>query len=37
MVIEQENEIRARMENGVLTITFPKSGRQEQAKKINIA
>ncbi|KAJ7590215.1 HSP20-like chaperone [Mycena floridula] len=33
----QEDEIKAAMENGVLTITFPKAGAEQAPKKITIA
>ncbi|KAJ7590195.1 small heat shock protein [Mycena floridula] len=33
----KEDEIKAAMENGVLTITFPKAGAEQAPKKITIA
>ncbi|KAJ3722559.1 HSP20-like chaperone [Lentinula raphanica] len=33
----KEEEIKASMENGVLTVTFPKSTKEAEPKKISIA
>jgi HSP20 family protein len=33
----KDNEIKASMENGVLTVTFPKSAPEAEPKKISIA
>jgi HSP20 family protein len=33
----KEEDIKARFENGVLEITFPKTTKEEQAKKITVA
>ncbi|KAL1746361.1 HSP20-like chaperone [Schizophyllum fasciatum] len=33
----KEDEIKASMENGVLTVTFPKTSPQEAPKKISVA
>ena len=32
----QENEIRASMENGVLTVTFPRTSAEAAPKKIAV-
>lgn len=33
----QEDEVKAALENGVLTVTFPKTGAQNTPKKITVA
>ncbi|KAK7033313.1 heat shock protein 16 [Favolaschia claudopus] len=33
----KESEVKAAMENGVLTVTFPRSTREESPKKITVA
>ena len=33
----QNDEIKASMENGVLTVTFPKNSPEQAPKKITIA
>ena len=37
MIHLQEEDIKASIENGVLTVTFPKSTPEQAAKKITIS
>ena len=37
MNAEQPEDIRASMENGVLTVTFPRTTPEQAPKKITIA
>ncbi len=35
--LSQEDDVKAKMEDGVLTITFPKASAEQAAKKITIS
>jgi HSP20 family protein len=37
MVVRQDEELKASMDNGVLTVTFPKSTPELAPKRINVA
>jgi hypothetical protein len=37
LCIVQVEEVQAKMENGVLTVTFPKTAADQQPKRVNIA
>jgi HSP20 family protein len=37
MVVRQDEELKASMDNGVLTVTFPKTTPELAPKRINVA
>jgi HSP20 family protein len=37
IAVQQETEVKATMENGVLTVVFPKSTPEQAPKKIAIS
>ena len=37
LCIGQAEEVQAKMENGVLTVNFPKAAADQQPKRVNVA